>query len=71
MSGTMKNSVTEYFNTCRVYLSGQISQMDGFANVVDNLAAKQLQAANERDKQKAKVHGSRTVRYIFCLSSSL
>ena len=39
-------------NDCRVYLSGQISQIDGFANIV---AAKQLQAANERDKLKAKV----------------
>ena len=35
-----------------MYLSGQISQIDGFANIV---AAKQLQAANERDKLKAKV----------------
>ena len=48
---------TQYFSClshddCRVYLSGQISQIDGFANIV---AAKQLQAANERDKLKAKV----------------
>ncbi len=29
--------------------------MDGFASVMDSLAARQLQLANERDRQKAKV----------------